>query len=241
MLRSTQAVLLSAALWLAFVLLVATILFVLLRACGMVLPGYGSWHRIGFAYCLDRKPAAQTDVQRTGLLRDQALRLEMQLLRQRATCLAQLTPPPRPPSPQATPPRQVAETPRPGGPAPQPGVRAPDPAGREPPRPAPAARRPSSPDASFPEEKWENKDLGILNGCWQLGREIKRPPSAREKNPDICLTIKSVRLCMDGAGAGKAEARGEDCPQPGASSCEAPLTGAFAGDGTLRLTTKPAT
>lgn len=240
MLRSTPAVLLSAALWLAFVLLVVTILFVLLRACGLVLPGYGAWHRVGFAYCLDRKPVAQTDAQRLALLRDQVLRLEMQLLRQRASCLAQVTPPPR-----ATPqPRQVAETPRPPSPdmrTPSPGARPPETAGREPPPPAPPARRPSSPDAAFPEEKWEGKDLAILNGCWQLGREIKRPPGAREKNPDICLTIKAVRLCMDAAGAGKAEVRGEDCPQPGASSCEAPLTGAFAGDGTLRLTTKPST
>lgn len=231
---------LSAALWLAFVLVVAIVLFVLLRACGLVLPGYGSWHRIGFAYCVERKAAVPPDVERTRLLRDQAFQLELRLLQQRATCIAQLTPPARPP--------QVAGRPRPEGQGlgaqrpgtPGPGPLGPEVTGREPQRPPPA-RQPSAPGADFPEDKWASKDVSVLNGCWQLGREIKRPVSAREKNPDICLTIKTVRLCLDQSASGKAEVRGEDCPGSASTSCEAPITAAFAGDGTLRMTTKPAT
>lgn len=215
-------------LWPVFVLLVAAVMFVLLQACGLVLPGYGSWHRIGFAYCQDRRPTAMTDAERLRLLRDMAYRLQVQLLQQRATCLAQLPPPTRP--------TQVTEGGKPGGPAP--GGQGPAVAGREPPKPP--ARPPSRPDADFPQEKWDNKDLSLLKGCWQLGREIRRPASAREKNPDICLVIKAVKLCLDEAASGKAEARGEECAQSGPTSCEAPLTAAYAGDGTLRMTTKPA-
>lgn len=221
MARSRPLAILSAALWLTFVLLVATAMFVLLRACGLVLPGYGSWHRIGFAYCLERKAAVPDAAARTRLLRDQALQLELRLLQQRASCIAQSMPPARPP--------QMAGRPQ-----------GPEVAGREPQR-SPPARPPPSPGADFPEDKWQNKDVSVLNGCWQLGREIKRPIGAREKNPDICLVIKTVRLCLDPTGSGKAEVRGEDCPGAASTSCEAPITAAFAGDGALRMTTKPAT
>ena len=235
MARNRPLALLSAALWLAFVLLIAAAMFVLLRACGLVLPGYGSWHRIGFAYCLERKAAIPVDAERTRALREQALQLEVRLLRQRASCIAQSMPPARPP--------EVAARPRPQGQGPSvqgpQGLRGPEVAGREPQKPPTSP--PSAPGQDFPQDKWANKDISVLNGCWQLGKEIKRPIGVREKNPDICLVIKAVRLCLDPTGSGKAEVRGEDCPPPGPTSCEAPITAAFAGDGTLRMTTKPAT
>ena len=214
---------------------------VLLHACGLVLPGYGAWHRLGFAYCLERRPAGPSDVERTRLLREMAVQLELRVMRERASCIAQSLPP-------SPPPTQVAgrSPPQAQGPAPQTRVPAPGPAPVTAPVTAPGpapvpAQPPSRPGADFPEDKWANKDLSVLNGCWQLGREIRRPPSAREKNPDICLVIKSVRLCLDPTATGKAEVRGEECPDAAPTSCQAPITAAFAGDGTLRMTTKPTT
>ena len=102
-------------LWVAFALLVVATMFVLLRACGLVLPGYGSWHRIGFAYCSARATPAQVDEDRTRALRELARQLELRVVQQQATCLAQLPPPVAPPP---SPPPQEAAKPEPPKPDP---------------------------------------------------------------------------------------------------------------------------
>lgn len=90
-----------ALLWPAFAVLVVAILFVLLRACGLVLPGYGSWHRIGWAFCAVRAKASESDRsnERGRALAEQALLLQLQLARKEMACLA-APPSPAPPSPR---------------------------------------------------------------------------------------------------------------------------------------------
>ena len=97
--RSASSMVLMPLLWVAFALLVVATMFVLLRACGLVLPGYGSWHRIGFAYCSARATPAQVDEDRTRALRELARQLELRVVQQQATCLSQLPPPVAPPAP----------------------------------------------------------------------------------------------------------------------------------------------
>ena len=91
-------------LWLAFAVLVGVILLVLLRACGLVLPGYGSWHRIGWAFCSARANVSEGErgQERGRTLAEQALQLQLQIARKEMACLA------APPSPS---PRR-AERPR---------------------------------------------------------------------------------------------------------------------------------
>ena len=69
---------LSLVLWVGFALLVAAIMIVLLRACGLVLPGYGVWHHVGMAYCA--RPTRTADVGDARRLMDEARRLRLQLL-----------------------------------------------------------------------------------------------------------------------------------------------------------------
>ena len=92
-----------AVLWPAFTLLVVVILFVLLRACGLVLPGYGGWHRIGWAFCSN--PPRPTESDRTHehgrALAEQALQLQLQIARKEMACLA------APPAPASPEPRRV--------------------------------------------------------------------------------------------------------------------------------------
>lgn len=129
-------------LWVAFVLLVTATMFVLLRACGLVLPGYGSWHRVGWAYCTARATPAQIDDQRIRALRELARQLELRVVRQQATCLAEL-PPARPTSPPQ-------ETAKPEPPKPEPQKEAA-------PNPGPQLQLPSKP----------TNDLSFLKGCWR--------------------------------------------------------------------------
>jgi hypothetical protein len=157
---------LSAVLWVAFGLLVVAIMLVLLRACGLVLPGYGVWHRIGFAYCAApiRSPAM-----RERALPEIARELQLQLLQAQAACLAQRVPPA--PAPPATP-RQQAIAPPEVAPAPRP---EPEPPARPPPEPRPKpvaeppVQRPPPPEAS-PQLKLPTaptQDMSFLKGCWR--------------------------------------------------------------------------
>lgn len=77
-------------LWPAFALLVVVILLVLLRACGLVLPGYGSWHRIGWAFCSPRASVSESErgQERGRALAEQALQLQLRIARKEMACLA---------------------------------------------------------------------------------------------------------------------------------------------------------
>lgn len=144
-------------LWVAFALLVVATLFVLLRACGLVLPGFGSWHRVGFAYCSARATPAQTDEDRTRGLRELARQLELRVVQQQATCLAQLPPPVVPPKPAPQP--QEAAKPEPPKPEPQ----------KEAAKPTPQLQLPPKP----------TNDMSFLKGCWRTDPFQHRPDSPK--------------------------------------------------------------
>ncbi|MCX7366714.1 MAG: VWA domain-containing protein [Alphaproteobacteria bacterium] len=76
--------------WPAFALLVVVILLVLLRACGLALPGYGSWHRIGWAFCSPRASVSESErgQERGRALAEQALQLQLRIARKEMACLA---------------------------------------------------------------------------------------------------------------------------------------------------------
>lgn len=175
--RSASSTVATTVLWVAFALLVVATMFVLLRACGLVLPGYGSWHRIGFAYCSARATPAQTDDRRMRDLRELARQLELRVVQQQATCLAQLPSPVAPPRPQ---PQEAAkpEPPKPEPPKPEPQKEAA-------PKPTPQLQLPPKPTA----------DLSFLKGCWRTD-----PFQHRSDGPKGVSTY-----CFDEKGKGTLE------------------------------------
>lgn len=88
-------------LWLALLVLLLAIAWLMLRACGMGLPGYGLFHHIGRAFCPGTAIAASmSDDERHRVLTDTARQLELQMAQRQVECLAERSSP----SQAATPP-----------------------------------------------------------------------------------------------------------------------------------------
>ncbi|MFI4999465.1 MAG: hypothetical protein ACHQK9_06260 [Reyranellales bacterium] len=85
-------------LWVAFAMVVVATMTVLLRACGLVLPGYGLWHHIGLTYCGGPAMPAESVDSRYGDLKEMARQLELRIARQQIDCLSRL--PPSVPTPE---------------------------------------------------------------------------------------------------------------------------------------------
>lgn len=101
------------------------------------------------------------------------------------------------------------------------------------------ARTSSACAPALPADRWDKKDLGMLEGCWLLGREGKghrgEPGTA---NIEEC-TISAGKICFDGSGHGQRESRSV-CPIGGTYECKAAITARFNDDGTF-TTTQPDT
>ncbi|HEX2888680.1 hypothetical protein [Vineibacter terrae] len=116
-------------------------------------------------------------------------------------------PPPKPPEPPKPPP--VVE--------------------RKPPPPPPPAKPPD-----IPEDRWKKGDLALLKGCWRLGRDAQT--NLRLPNGQVVQGYdRAGRICFGANGEGTREKSSEFPGQP-TIRCQAPVTAAFQGDGTLRTT-----
>lgn len=74
-------------LWIALTLLLLVIAWMLLRACGMALPGYGVLHHIGSAFCPSAAIAATTtEDDRVKTLTEISQQLELQIVQRQAAC-----------------------------------------------------------------------------------------------------------------------------------------------------------
>src|SRR5476649_1072863 len=128
--------------------------------------------------------------------------------------------PKAPPSPSPSPSPPKSQSPPSPAPAPTP---TPTPA------PAPAAQ-------PLPVDRWANKDLTVLQGCWNLGRDAPTvvATSSFTRRQEDC-TAKAGRICFDANGHGERE-QTISCPSSGTMSCRAPVTGQFGADGTFGTT-----
>ena len=194
---------LAALLWLAFAAAVALAAVVLLRACGLSLSAFG-WN-----FCPATPPALSAEAERGTELARQVRRLELELERKNLAC-ASLPPPAQPPLELPT----HTELPQPQ----QTALLKPP----EPPKPPPAV----------PAERWDKKDLSLLQGCWRLGRD----GTTRLTKPDGTFieecAVKAGTICFGSDGKGRREAT-QDCPSTGRSRCVAPITARFGDDGFL--------
>ncbi len=106
---------------------------------------------------------------------------------------------------------------------------------KPPPKPPPVAQAPPPPPP-LPADRWAQKDLSMLEGCWRLGRETRGSLdfSGRSETCDI----KAGRICFGTNGGGERRSTAV-CPSTGTITCAAPITARFGNDSTLG-TTQPA-
>lgn len=134
-------------------------------------------------------------------LRRELAAVEDEVLRRRALCRIPPDPPP-PPPPQVATPEPV-------------------------PPPAPDPPR----TAALPEDRWRARDVGMLEGCWILGRDARA--TLATPNGVIPGTVRAGRLCFGANGQGTRDARQEF--QDGTRvNCRAPVTASFDGQGRLQ-------
>ena len=100
-----------------------------------------------------------------------------------------------------------------------------------PPPPAAAPRPPQPPAppprADLPQERWDRRDLSMLEGCWTLNSSM----TVTNEGTGRVSPIASWQQCFDGQGSGRQTLVLQD-----GRRCEGPLSAAFAPDDQLRVT-----
>ncbi len=95
------------------------------------------------------------------------------------------------------------------------------------PAPAPAVPAPPPPPrADLPQEKWDERDLSMLEGCWTLASSMM----VSNDNTGQSSPIASWRQCFDGHGAGRQTMVLRD-----GRRCEGPLGAVFTPESLLRV------
>lgn len=94
-----------------------------------------------------------------------------------------------------------------------------------PPPPAPAPPAPPPRRADLPQEQWDRRDVGMLEGCWNLTSSIRVGPTAGGGVP-----VRTWKQCFDGQGHGT-----QDMVLENGNRCSGPLTAAFDGSGRLHV------
>ena len=87
----------------------------------------------------------------------------------------------------------------------------------------------------LPAARWEKKDLGMLEGCWQLGRDTITTRTLK-RGTERC-TVKAGTLCFGADGSGTREMT-MVCPVGGTIHCESPIKARF-GTGSTLTTVQP--
>lgn len=95
---------------------------------------------------------------------------------------------------------------------------------------------PPKPPPPLPADRWAQKDLSLLQGCWRLGRDTEGNIGVGGRS-EICA-VKAGRICFQANGSGQRQTSAI-CPSTGAIRCVAPITARFGNDDTLG-TTQPA-
>lgn len=154
--------LISYALWAAFVATVVVVGVVLLRACGLLAPLSGVLPGLGWNFCRAAPSALSAEAGRGEELGKLARRLELELARKNLEC-ASLPLPPAQPAP-AKPPPQAAEA---------------KPLAPSPPTPDPVLKIPDKPA----------EDYAFLKGCWRTD-PFKHTPSHQPGVSTYCFDDK---------------------------------------------------
>jgi hypothetical protein len=109
----------------------------------------------------------------------------------------------------------------------------------EAPRPAPPPPPPPPPQPKpipLPADRWAQKDLGMLQGCWVLGHDTQGNIGVGNRS-ELCA-VKAGRICFGANGSGERQTMAI-CPGAGTVRCSAPVSARFGNDNTLG-TSQPA-
>lgn len=112
-------------------------------------------------------------------------------------------PPPEPPpevAQQTPPPPEVVPTPRP-------------------------ERRPEPP-REIDEERWRDRDVSLLEGCWNLDSDYR----LQDRQTGVINRVRTWQMCFDANGRGRQTLVFTD-----GTRCESPVSGRFAGSGSLQI------
>jgi hypothetical protein len=107
---------------------------------------------------------------------------------------------------------------------------------KPPPAPPPVVQAPPPPPAPLPADRWAQKDLTMLQGCWRLGRDTRG--SIALGGREATCDVHAGRICFGANGSGQRQSTA-NCPGTGTVTCTAPITARFGNDSTL-ATTQPA-
>lgn len=93
------------------------------------------------------------------------------------------------------------------------------------------------PPPTLPADRWNQKDLSLLKGCWVLGHDAgaNRGAIGSPEREDHCIN-KAERWCFNANGVGQAEST-VICPKAGVIYCKGPMTARFGSDATLSAIT----
>ena len=160
-------------LWAAFAVLVVASGALLLRACGLLIPGAAAMSMFGWNFCPVTAPSLSAEIVRGEQLSRLAYQLELELAENKLECAS------LPPSPA-----RPLELPTQRGPV----------------RPQQTAELKSPP--ALPADRWNKKDLGLLKGCWQLGHETRTNMAKGNGRVELC-SVQAGTICFGEDGHGE--------------------------------------
>ena len=79
-------------------------------------------------------------------------------------------------------------------------------------------------DQTFDRDRWEDRDITMLDGCWILDSDY----SVRNIETNVVTSVKSWKVCFDNAGGGNQELELTD-----GKVCKSDVTAEFSDDGKL--------
>ena len=103
----------------------------------------------------------------------------------------------------------------------------PQPVALQPPPELSAQLEPPEPDPdSLDAEKWEEKDISVLEGCWDLSSDYR----LRDRNTGERVSVESWEMCFDSTGNG-----GQQIVMSDGAECTADTLASFLEDGRLQI------
>lgn len=85
---------------------------------------------------------------------------------------------------------------------------------------------PPDPPRDIAEDRWNERDIGLLEGCWRLDSDYEMQ---RGRGGPV-LRVRDWQMCFDAAGRGEQTQTFTD-----GTNCQGGITGAFGEDGRLRI------
>ena len=94
------------------------------------------------------------------------------------------------------------------------------------PPPIPPAPEPEPDPDQLDADRWNDRDISLLEGCWSLASDYE----LQDSRTGEVVTVESWKMCFDAEGRGD-----QQLAQTDGTMCEGEVTASFADDGQLRI------